>query len=465
MGRMKLFVTVVTVGVLVTSCVNGLEERKSGKDIRVTVSTNHGLAVKSAQGSWSIAEDSELNVADMKLTFSAEAALNEVNPFEPQTKGTVITSDNISEALGSFNMYIPEADNLQNVVVSTDGKDNWTVEPTKSGVKAEWPEDKPGEYIDFYAYTDATLDISDKQNIKLVYSGASTVASQMKDLLYTSVSAKENPVKINFYHALASVRFVVGNLKSDYTVKSLSVKNVYNSGTATYNGGIDFSWDVQGQTRTTLSQEFTGDNHTKLEYFDNEASSTFFVVPQSVEGLSFEVVITDNIGNEYPVEVSVPALEGGWKSGYYYTYSISGGDGKVSIDINETFKNNVKSDIMASNDGQLKVYVRAAVVANWCNVAGKIVTPWNGSLELATDSKWVLLKDGFYYYKSPLAKNELSDKLFTNDIKSVDAPDGTHLEVKVVMQAVECDQKKEKVESAWGNAAMSILDAPVSASK
>ena len=464
MGRMKLFVTAVTVGVLATSCVNGLEERKSGKDIRVTVSANHGLSVKSAQSSWSIAEDSELNVADMKLTFSAEAALNEVNPFAPQTKGTVITSDNISETLSSFNMYIPEADKLQNVVVSTDGDNNWTVEP-QAGVKAEWPEAKPGEYIDFFAYTDATLDISDKQNFKLVYSGASTVASEMKDLLYTEVSAKENPVKINFYHALASVRFVVGNLKPEYTVKSLSIKNVYNSGKATYNGGIDFGWDVQGQTRTTLSQEFSRSNHTKLEYFDSEAASTFFVVPQSVEGLSFEVVITDNIGNEYPVEVGVPALEGGWKSGYYYTYSISGGDGTVSIDINETFEKNVKSDIKALNDGKLKVYVRAAVVANWCNVAGKIVTPWTGSLERATDSKWVLLDDGFYYYKSPLAKNKLSDKLFTNDIQPVGAPDGTHLEVKVVMQAVECDQTMQKVASAWGNEAKNILDAPVSASK
>lgn len=463
MGRMKLFVTAVTVGVLATSCVNGLEERKSGKDIRVTVSTNHGLAVKSAQGSWSIAEDSELNVADMKLTFSAEAALNEVNPFEPQTKGTVITSDNISETLGSFNMYIPEADKLQNVVVSTDGKDNWTVEP-QSGVKAEWPENKHGENIDFFAYSGASLDRSNSQNVKLVYSGASTTASEMKDLLYSHVSAKENPVKINFYHALASVRFVVGNLKSDYTVKSLSVKNVYNSGTATYNEDIDFSWDVQGQTRTTLSQEFTGDNHTKLEYFDNEASSTFFVVPQSVEGVCFEVVITDNIGNEYPVEVRVPALEGGWKSGYYYTYSISGGDGTVSIDINETFKNNVKSDIKALNDGKIKVYVRAAVVANWCNSAGKIVNPWNGNMTLADDSKWVLL-DGFYYYKSPLANNKLSDKLFTNDIQPVGAPDGTHLEVKVVMQAVECDETMQKVASAWGNEAKSVLDAPVSASK
>ena len=125
----------------------------------------------------------------------------------------------------------------------------------------------------------------------------------------------------------------------------------------------------------------------------------------------------------------------------------------------------MKSDIKALNDGKLKVYVRAAVVANWCNVAGKIVTPWTGSLELATDSKWVLLDDGFYYYKSPLAKKELSDKLFINDIQPVDAPDGTHLEVKVVMQAVECDQTMQKVAAAWGNAAKSVLEAPVSASK
>ena len=144
MGRIKILVTAVTVGILAASCVNGIEENNSGKDIRVTVSANHGLSMKSAQSSWSIAEDSELNVADMKLTFSAEAALNEVNPFAPQTKGTVITSDNISETLSSFKMYIPEADKLQNVVVSTDGDNNWTVEP-QAGVKAEWPEAKPGE--------------------------------------------------------------------------------------------------------------------------------------------------------------------------------------------------------------------------------------------------------------------------------------------------------------------------------
>ena len=159
----------------------------------------------------------------------------------------------------------------------------------------------------------------------------------------------------------------------------------------------------------------------------------------------------------------VPALEGGWKSGYYYTYSISGGDGTVSIKVNETFENNVKSDIKALNDGKLKVYVRAAVVANWCNAAGKIAFPWNGSLELATDSKWVLL-DGFYYYKSPLAKNELSDKLFTNEIKPVSAPDGTHLEVNVIMQAVECDETMSKVAGAWGDAVKNVLEAPVSAS-
>lgn len=459
MKNKALLFALATLSILASSCAEEIYGGRSNKkEISVKVETEGGATTKASGSSWTIADDVELTAGELTLTLSSFASLYAEDPFESQveTKGTIVTTDNIAEKIGSFNLFIPEAEKLQSVTASaTNGE--WAIIP-QGGVKPEWPE--AGGDIDFYAYT-AGANISTSSPLSFSYTGSKTTASEQTDLLYTHTRASKNDVEIHFYHALSAVRFVVSALGEDYNVKSIKIKNVANSGTATYVGGVsgasgtEFEWTNLSGT-TDYTQSYTENVHTPGAFFDgSEVKCTFFVIPQSVESLVFELVIADNIGNEYPVETVVPELEGGWKSGYYYTYGISGGfgldgiSGQVSIDIAEDFTGSAKSNVKGVNDGQLKSYVRAAVVANWCNSAGKVVKPWDGTL--TAGSNWVKSGD-FYYYSVPVAANAVTESLFTETISKGTAPEGLHLEVHIAMQAVEYDPNNTKVKAAWPEA-------------
>lgn len=445
--------------VLATSCVDEIDnnkKNKNSKEIQLTVSTDDGAATKAGSDVWTIAEDTELMAGDMKLTLSATASFNTVDPFNAvETKGTILNNDNL-HTIGSFDLYIPEADKVQAVKVTTSEKDGWAIQPAANGDKAEWPAVK--QDIDFYAYTGGTFNKS--APLKLAYTTNSTTASEQKDLLYTHVIASENDVNIHFYHALAAVRFVVGGLKEDFEVTKISVKNVADGGTATYNDDGTFTWETSGSA--TFSQTYRQNAHRPasgaLTYFDNdEVASTFFMVPQSVSGVIFEIMIKDANGNEYPVEASVPALDGGWKAGYFYTYSISGGEGTVNVEVSETFnaEAGTKENVGATNTGKLASYVRAIVLANWYNEAGKVVAPYTGTITYNT-TDWAEV-NGIYYHKAPVAAGATSKDLISSfSVGDSPAPANTgfalHLEMKVMVQAVEYDNANAKVQEAWPEA-------------
>lgn len=449
MKEKRFLLAIAALSLLATSCAEDINIfGKNDKSFQFKVTTDNGPAVKSGSDVWAIAEDSELEVGDMKLTLSATASYNRMDPFASiNTKGTVLNNDNLAKVLQEFNLYIPMAD-IKNVTVAADDEGKWSIQPTSEGGVPVWPE----EYHDkidmpFIAYTGGDLDENDYN--KFTYTSPAKASDQI-DLLYAYTEANKNDVAIHFYHALAAVRFVVGGLKEDFEVTKISVKNVANGGTATYNGDGEFTWETSGSA--TFSQTYTKNAHRPasgaLTYFDNdEVASTFFMVPQSVSDVMFEVMIKDANGNEYPVEASVPAPDGGWKAGYFYTYSISGGEGTVDIEVSEDFNNYKKENVQAHNTGKLSSYVRAAVVANWCNAAEKVVAP--AALSLTLNSGWKEV-GGFYYYSNPVAKDALSPMLFTNTIVPGEAPvAGTHLVVNVVMQAVEYDSNMASAKAAW----------------
>ena len=69
----------------------------------------------------------------------------------------------------------------------------------------------------------------------------------------------------------------------------------------------------------------------------------------------------------------------------------------VSTEIKETFVNNVKSSITVENKGDIPVYVRVALVGNWCDSDGNVVEPWNDSVDI-NNSDWIEGSYGYFYY-------------------------------------------------------------------
>lgn len=115
----------------------------------------------------------------------------------------------------------------------------------------------------------------------------------------------------------------------------------------------------------------------------------------------------------------------------------------VTSEVNETFENNVKSDVTIKNTGNVSAYIRAAIVVTWKDAAGKTTLPEKP--ELGTDytltineSAWNKGDDGYYYCKQPVASNTESAVLIT-ECKPKPYDDGRKLCVEVIGSAIQSE--------------------------
>lgn len=117
----------------------------------------------------------------------------------------------------------------------------------------------------------------------------------------------------------------------------------------------------------------------------------------------------------------------------------------VSTEIDEGFDKETKSSVVIKNTGDIPVFIRVAVVGNWCNDANEVVEKWTPSFTPGTD--W-FQKGGYYYYSKAVAPTGKTSDLLGSDI-TASANNGLHLEVMVMQQAIQATPE-EAVEGMWG---------------
>ena len=136
------------------------------------------------------------------------------------------------------------------------------------------------------------------------------------------------------------------------------------------------------------------------------------------------------------------------------------GIGSVTPSVDETLKNNVKSDVAITNKGTAPAYLRVAVDIYWQDqngarlweepVAGTDYTIEWGAVSDASAtnsaSSWVAASDGFYYWTSSVAPMGKTDVL----IKRVSETkrDGKNLVVDISTQAIQ-STPDDAVNDAW----------------
>ncbi|MBR5560613.1 MAG: hypothetical protein IKU73_04290 [Clostridia bacterium] len=118
---------------------------------------------------------------------------------------------------------------------------------------------------------------------------------------------------------------------------------------------------------------------------------------------------------------------------------------EVDTEIDETFRNDVKSVVKVKNVGDIPVFVRVAVIGNWCNDANEVVEPWNPSF--TPGSGWSK-RGEYYYYNSAVQPGDATGDLLGSDI-TTSANNGLHLEVVVMQQAIQAEPTSA-VEGVWG---------------
>ena len=128
--------------------------------------------------------------------------------------------------------------------------------------------------------------------------------------------------------------------------------------------------------------------------------------------------------------------------------------GKVACQINETMKDNVKSNVTVKNTGNTDAYIRVRLVATWQDEDGKVCpkAPVEGTdytITYPEGTKWV--KNGeYYYYPTSVAPNAFTGNLIDSCLPvSGQAPAGYTLHVEILADAIQ-SKPTDAVTQAWG---------------
>ncbi len=128
----------------------------------------------------------------------------------------------------------------------------------------------------------------------------------------------------------------------------------------------------------------------------------------------------------------------------------------VQPTVEETFENDVKSDVYVKNNGDIPVYIRAKIMIYYQdqnkNILGDIpVVNTDYSIVYPTDldEHWIQAKDGFYYYKSIVGIDENGKTTNLIDkCTELDPDSNKHLVVDIITEAIQANPQ-EAVEDAW----------------
>lgn len=238
------------------------------------------------------------------------------------TRGMPVTGENFHSVCKSFHITA-YADGgklfMEDQTISKVSGNVWSPDETYF-----WPAE--GE-VDFYAYAQynntPTINSVNKE-ITFDYT-VPDQATDQPDIMFAHTTGSKktgSPVELDFNHALAAVKFVAKDV-TNCTVKSITLKNLYGAGSCTYDVGEEtFTWTTTEDKRNfsydfnvTLKEQETG----KQEITDVNPATTFMLIPQKLEDVTVEVVVTTSEGDF----TLTGKLNNEWKAGYIYTYSIS----------------------------------------------------------------------------------------------------------------------------------------------
>lgn len=121
--------------------------------------------------------------------------------------------------------------------------------------------------------------------------------------------------------------------------------------------------------------------------------------------------------------------------------------------IEENFDGSVKNNVQIKNTGDVKSYIRAAVVITWQNATGEVlsVVPAAGTdYQITWQTDGWTKKDNFYYYNTPVEPGDSTSVLFTDCKPLKAAPkDGYALHVEIIAQSIQAEPISA-VTDAWG---------------
>ena len=119
--------------------------------------------------------------------------------------------------------------------------------------------------------------------------------------------------------------------------------------------------------------------------------------------------------------------------------------GEVRCEVEETFKDNVKSDVKIKNTGNTAAYIRATYVVTWQKEDGTVngkmpVVGTDYTIVFADNTGWKKIGD-YWYYTSPVAAGGETGVLIASCklAEGAAVPTGYHLSVEIIASAIQSE--------------------------
>lgn len=124
----------------------------------------------------------------------------------------------------------------------------------------------------------------------------------------------------------------------------------------------------------------------------------------------------------------------------------------VSCEVEETFKNNVKSNVNVKNTSNIDAYLRVKLVTYRVNGADQHIGGTAAIRNFTPGEDWVE-HDGFYYYTKPVAPNTVPENPLIGTLgitlSEYTDVDGGKQVIEVMAEAIQ-SQPETAVGEAWG---------------
>lgn len=121
---------------------------------------------------------------------------------------------------------------------------------------------------------------------------------------------------------------------------------------------------------------------------------------------------------------------------------------KLTVEINEAFDKKEKSNVTVENTGDVSAYLRAAVVVNWKDADGNVISAAESGYSMTMGSEWAKGADGYWYCKKPIEAGQLSPVLIES-CKPTAGKTGQYLCVDILVQGVQAEPTSA-VRELWG---------------
>ena len=120
---------------------------------------------------------------------------------------------------------------------------------------------------------------------------------------------------------------------------------------------------------------------------------------------------------------------------------------KLSIELNETFDGKDKTNVTVKNTGDVPAYLRAAIVVNWKDTDGTVISANESEYSMAMGPEWIQGADSYWYCKKPTDAGQPSPALIVS-CKPIVVKADQRLSVEILIQGVQAEPATA-VEELW----------------